>query len=202
MPDSGNEPAMAGGAVIIRARLLAAACEEFCETSFHDTDTTRITARARLSPGTFHCHFKDKTEIFAEAFEFLHREEVGEITARIESASAAGASAGEIVDAIFAHLLDSRRRQTLIRLQCAILRRSERRIWDAERRARSDYVVELTRAFNKCPTISAGPGDHGLNVYILDALVNAIANEDFEEHHLTGVVAEIKAIISGYFKDG
>lgn len=187
---------------MVRARLLAAACDEFCETPFHDTDTNKIAERANLSPGTFYNYFSSKIEIFIEAFEYLNRREICEITAKFQAVSVSGASAGEIVDTIFDSLLDWRRRHALIRLQCAILRRTDPRIVDVERRAQAEYIQSLTRALGKSSGSGQERDDQSLNIYILGSLVNAIVNEDFDERHRSRIVGEVKSIISAYFGGG
>lgn len=202
MPIPRQDSAAGDEAGTVRAQLLAAACDEFCEVPFYEADTDRIAERAGLSPGTFYSHFRDKAEIFAEALMYLYRREAEEIIERVKAASVAEANAGETADIIVEFLLASRRRQALIRLQCAILHHVDPRILDAERRAQSHYVTELTRALRQCPAIKTAPEDHALNVYILNSLINAIANEEFEERYRSRVVAGIRSILSAYFGDG
>jgi AcrR family transcriptional regulator len=47
-----------------RARLVAAAADEFRERGFEGTNTNRIAARAGFAPQTFYRHFADKRAIF------------------------------------------------------------------------------------------------------------------------------------------
>ncbi len=202
MPHSKIVPAIGADAGIVRDRLLAAACEEFCRSPFADTDVDKIAARADLSAQMFYEYFRDKIEIFTAAVEYLHRQEAGEIAARLEAASAAGANASGIVDVIFSCLLASRRRQALFRLQCSILRRSDPRILEAVRRAQSDYAVELMRAFGGYTSVRAGSVDCRLDLCILSSLLDAIANDDFEETYRARVEAEVKSILSAFFRSG
>lgn len=59
-----------------RARLIAAAEDEFNRHGFHGTDTNRIAREAGYAPQTFYRHFTDKTEIFLCVYERWWKGEV------------------------------------------------------------------------------------------------------------------------------
>lgn len=202
MPSYNRNSAAKAGDATARSRLIAAACDEFCEIPFHDTNAKKIAERANLSSGEFYGHFEDEIEIFIESFEYLNRLEVDNIVDRIEQGSKNNDGFDKIIEEIFSSILESRRRHALIRLQCAVLRRSDPRILEAERRTQSEYVVNITRALTKSTDVDRDQGDQDLNIYILSSLVNAIANEDFDERHLARVIREVKSIISMYFDAG
>jgi AcrR family transcriptional regulator len=199
MPSYNRNSATKAGGATARFRLIAAACDEFCEIPFHDTDAVKITERANLSPGTFYNYFKDEIEIFIESFEYINQIEVDDVKKKIEQASIRDDDVDKIIEEIFSSLLNSRRRHALMRLQCAILRRTDSRIIEAERRAQSQYVINITRALTRSADVDWNQGDQDLNIYILSSLINAIANEDFDERHLARVIREVKSIISMYF---
>ncbi len=52
-----------------RARLVAAAAEQFEVSGYHGTDSNRIARAAGYAPGTFYKHFADKTEAFLAVYE-------------------------------------------------------------------------------------------------------------------------------------
>lgn len=202
MPSYNRNSATKAGDATARSRLIAAACEEFCEIPFHQTGAEKIAERANLSPEAFYKHFRDEIEIFIESFERINRIEVDDVIEKIEKYSRYEDVGNKIVEEVFSSLLGSRRRHALIRLQCAIMRRADSRILEAERRAQSEYVANVTRALTRSADIDRSQGDQDLNIYILISLVNAIANEDFDERHLARVIREVKSLISMYFDAG
>ncbi|KAB8189552.1 TetR family transcriptional regulator [Nonomuraea phyllanthi] len=56
-----------------RARLLAAAEQQFAELGYHDASVVRITEAAGVGQGTFYLYFASKLEVFDEVVEDLNR---------------------------------------------------------------------------------------------------------------------------------
>lgn len=179
MPRLKNDPRTLAAVAATRQRLLDAACEEFCEVPFFETDTNKIARRANLSPGTFYNHFKDKIEIFAEAFEMLNAEEVAEITRKTGAARQSGASLVEIIDVMVDTLLACRRRQALIRLQADVLKRTETRVRDAKMRIRVNNINNMKQALANRGVAVASDGELHLNMYIINLLADGIVNGEF-----------------------
>ncbi|MBN9530923.1 MAG: TetR/AcrR family transcriptional regulator [Alphaproteobacteria bacterium] len=179
MPRLKNDPRTLAAVAATRQRLLDAACDEFCEVPFFETDTNKIARRANLSPGTFYNHFADKIEIFAEAFERLNAEEVAEITARTGAARDSGASFVEIIDVMVDTLLACRQRQALIRLQADVLKRTEIRVRDAKMRVRLNNIGNMKQAMANRGIVQVSDGELHLNMYVINLLADGIVNGEF-----------------------
>jgi AcrR family transcriptional regulator len=68
-----------------RARLVAAAADEFNRVGYRGTDSNRIARAAGYAPGTFYKHFPDKRDVFLAAYEAWVTAEwrtIGEIVRR------------------------------------------------------------------------------------------------------------------------
>jgi AcrR family transcriptional regulator len=82
-----------------RARLIAAAADEFNRLGYRGTDSNRIARAAGYAPGTFYKHFPDKRDVFLAAYEAWVTTEwstVGDIVRRPGSRTALAA---RLVDA-------------------------------------------------------------------------------------------------------
>jgi AcrR family transcriptional regulator len=77
-----------------RARLVAAAREEFVDHGFAGTDSNKIARRAGFAPQTFYRWFKDKTDIFLAVYGGWQRED-GVTIGRLIGQGATGASLAE-----------------------------------------------------------------------------------------------------------
>jgi AcrR family transcriptional regulator len=53
-----------------REKIIIAALELFSEKGYHSTNSKEITARADVSIGSFYAYFKDKKELFIEAYKY------------------------------------------------------------------------------------------------------------------------------------
>ncbi len=179
MPRLKNDPRTLAAVAATRQRLLDAACDEFCEVPFFETDTNKIARRANLSPGTFYNHFKDKIEIFAEAFERVNAEEAAEIGRRTAMARQAGASAVEVVDVMIDTLLACRQRLALIRLQAEVLNRTETKVRDAKMRVRQINIDNMKKSLGNSGVSSVTDGELHLQMYVINLLADGIVNGEF-----------------------
>ncbi len=180
MPRLKNDPRTMAAVAATRQRLLDAACDEFCEVPFFETDTNKIARRANVSPGTFYNHFKDKIEIFAEAFARLNTEEVADITRKTEAARHSGASLVETIDVMVDTLLACRQRQALIRLQVEVLKHVEPRVRDAEMRGRLNNIDTIKQALAQRGVAPATDCELHLNIYVINLLADGIVNGEFQ----------------------
>lgn len=80
-----------------RRRLIAAAALLFNRVGFYGTDSNKIAQAAGYSTGVFYKHFKDKREIFLEAYEQWSIAEWEEVTAILSSGGSDRERARELV---------------------------------------------------------------------------------------------------------
>jgi AcrR family transcriptional regulator len=81
-----------------RARLVAAAAQEFNRTGYHGTDSNRIARAAGYAPGTFYKHFSDKRDIFLAAWEDWVAREWRAVGEEVEAVKPAKTLAARIVE--------------------------------------------------------------------------------------------------------
>ena len=98
-PTKTRRPASAATADDTPTRLVRAAMLEFNESGFGGTDTNRIARRAGFAPQTFYRWFKDKTDVFINAYRLWETEEREMISGLL----AKRASADMLVEACVAH---------------------------------------------------------------------------------------------------
>lgn len=190
MPRLRQDPLNVAALAATRQRLLAAACEEFCNTPFFETDTNKIARRASLSPGTFYKHFKDKVEIFAAAYEQLCEEESRAISTAVRPGLARGAAMTEIADAFALTLLGCRRHLRLIRLQAEILLHGEPRVAQAKQRARHANVAAFEHSAVEHDLQLAPREALFVHIHLMNSLADAIAGGEFAAYGISDQTAQ------------
>jgi AcrR family transcriptional regulator len=70
-----------------REKIIIAALELFSEKGYHSTNSKEITARADVSIGSFYAYFKDKKELFIEAYKYYDYVIEKELSDNINEAS-------------------------------------------------------------------------------------------------------------------
>jgi AcrR family transcriptional regulator len=163
-------------------KLLKAAAGEFNEHGFGGTDTNKIARRAQFAPQTFYRWFKDKVDIFIQAYDRWRQEEF----ATLSSLLAEDASDARLARAVVAH------HQAHL-----VFRRSLRQLSvenDAVRAARAKS--RLTQiAFMKKLSPSRDEASLAAMLLQMERLSDALAEGEFRDMGLDDNAGE-KALIS------
>ena len=160
-----------------RARLVAAAADEFNRVGYRGTDSNRIARAAGYAPGTFYRHFPDKRDVFLAAYEGWVTAEwktVGEI---VRQPGSRAEVAGRLVDATIE--LHRRWRGLRAGLRALVAEDTDARTFYRGQRRRQ---LEMLAAFDRPARGRARPreGD-ALLLYTLERVCDAIADGELRE---------------------
>jgi AcrR family transcriptional regulator len=173
-----------------RKRLCDAAVEEFTTAGYFATDTNKIAIRAKMSPGSFYRHFKNKAEIFAEVFERETREEAQHVLDGVLQALHQGRTLLEVAGVFADILIRSRARLNKIRVQAEILMRSDEQVLVAKKRVRED-AVSKAMLFSK-GVYGKTPCEDQIHVHmhVINHLADAMACDELDMNSPRGVYAK------------
>jgi AcrR family transcriptional regulator len=153
-----------------RARLLAAAAQEFERNGFYGTDTNRIARTAGYAPGTFYKHFVDKTAVFVAVYDAWVEQE----WRTIEALAARPGTRRERVTRIVAFLIEHHRRWRGFRATLRALVATDAHVRRHHRAART---AQLAR-FRALRPASDEPARAGLSLLYVERVCDALADDE------------------------
>jgi len=187
MPRLKNHPDNIAANASTRARLLAAACEEFVGNGYYATDTNKIAERADLAPATFYRHFKNKAEIFTVVLEQQVAEEAQELARRGLDCYRATGSLDEAAKISAQLLIESRRRLAKLRLDAETILATDDALVQARLAARRS-IIKTLKEFAAVVGATVCPDEElHVRMHVINSLADAIARGQFE---LNGVTPE------------
>ena len=154
-----------------RARLVAAAKEEFVDRGFAGTDSNKIARRAGFAPQTFYRWFKDKTDIFLAVYRSWEREE-GVTIGRLIAQRAAGAA---LAEALIAHQGAYR----VFRRGLKTLTLQDGRVREARAASRRRQIAQI--AHWSAPRPAPAPEAIAVRLLELERLADAVAEGEFAD---------------------
>ena len=165
-----------------RARLVAAAKEEFVDHGFAGTDSNKIARRAGFAPQTFYRWFKDKTDIFLAVHRGWEREE-GVIFGRLIGQRAAG-------EALADALIDRHRVYRIFRRGLKALSLEDSRVREARAASRRRQIAQI--AHWSAPRPAPAPEAIAMRLFELERLADAVAEGEFADIGLGETGARVR----------
>jgi AcrR family transcriptional regulator len=160
-----------------RARLIAAAAEEFNRFGYRGTDSNRIARAAGYAPGTFYKHFVDKREVFLAAYEAWVTAEWKTVREIVRRPGGRAELAARLVDAT----VDLHRRWRGLRasLRVLVAEDAEARTFYRRQRRRQ---LELLAALDEPARGEGRPHEaDALLLYTLERVCDALADGELRE---------------------
>jgi AcrR family transcriptional regulator len=154
-----------------RARLVAAAKDEFVEHGFAGTDSNKIARRAGFAPQTFYRWFKDKTDIFLAVYRGWEREE-GVTIGRLIGQRAMGAA---LAEALIVHQGAYR----VFRRGLKTLTLQDDRVREARAASRRRQIAQI--AHWSAPRPAPAPEAIAVRLLELERLADAVAEGEFAD---------------------
>ena len=154
-----------------RARLVAAAREEFVEHGFAGTDSNKISRRAGFAPQTFYRWFSDKIDIFLAVYKGWEREE-GVNIGRLIGRRATGAV---LAEALIAHQGAYR----IFRRGLKTLTLQDDRVREARAASRRRQIAQI--AHWSAPRPAPAPEAIAVRLLELERLADAVAEGEFAD---------------------
>jgi AcrR family transcriptional regulator len=154
-----------------RARLVAAAKEEFVEHGFAGTDSNKIARRAGFAPQTFYRWFTDKTDVFLAVYRGWEREE-GFTIGRLIGQRASGAA---LADALIAH----QGAYKIFRRGLKTLTLQDGRVREARAASRRRQIAQI--AHWSAPRPAPAPQAIAVRLLELERLADAVAEGEFAD---------------------
>lgn len=156
-----------------KERILKVGFERFCEVGYYRTNTIEIAKLAGVSTGALYSYFKDKRQIFVEAFDRYLRDCSEELLRRLK-AEGARRPLDEFIDEWIAVYTDvySGAGRALMQLRMMMLEDKEiaRHFSETER----EYASSLTDCLRTC---GAGGGSLLERVYTSCILIDSLRQE-------------------------
>jgi AcrR family transcriptional regulator len=160
-----------------RARLVAAAADEFNRVGYRGTDSNRIARAAGYAPGTFYRHFPDKRDVFLAAYEGWVTAEWNTVGEIVRQPGSRAEVAGRLVDATIE--LHRRWRGLRASLRALVAEDTDARTFYRGQRRRQ---LEMLAAFDRPARGRARPREtDALLLYTLERVCDAIADGELGE---------------------
>jgi AcrR family transcriptional regulator len=163
-----NEP------ISTRARLLAAATEVFNTDGYFGTDTNKIAAAAGFAPATFYRHFRDKKEVFLEAYRQWVLADWAVIAGAIKAGQTPRTRASAITRAHSAH----HARWVKLRLSMHALAATDEEVRKANFSIRTEQLGRLREALRQAGAPNHSPGDLLYSFLCIERASNAVTDGD------------------------
>ena len=189
MPRLRNHPVKVAANRATRERLLDAACEELVEVGYFETDTNKIARRGGLAPATFYKHFRNKTEVFAAAFERLAVAEAQQLGDACLSYLQAGTALDDVAARFAQALIESRRHLVVLRSHATVLQSTEPTVREAKVTVRRLAVEAATGYAAMAGLETCSLEELHVRMYVIDGLADAVARGDFGQHGVTDMTA-------------
>lgn len=155
-----------------RARLVAAAAEQFNRHGYHHTDASRIARAAGYAAGTFYKHFADKRDAFLAAYEAWVTTEWDAIGSELTGPRSRDEAAERILALVLAH----HERWRGLRASMAALLAEDAKV-RAFHRAQRRRQLELLRAMRAgSPGAARTPEEDALLLFTLERTCDGLAN--------------------------
>lgn len=176
-----------------RARLIAAAADEFNRVGYRGTDSNRIARAAGYAPGTFYKHFVDKREVFLAAYESWVTAEWKTIGEIVRAPGSRADLAARLVDAT----IDLHRRWRGLRasLRVLVAEDDEARTFYRRQRRRQ---LELLAALDGARASSRPREADALLLYTLERVCDALADGELRDIGLSAerTVALLRRLVA------
>jgi AcrR family transcriptional regulator len=159
-----------------RERLVAAAARLFNQFGYEGTDSNRIAEEAGYATGTFYKHFKDKKEIFLEAYGTW----VAAEWKAVEEELAAGGSPEETARRLVYSAIEFHRRWRGLRaslLQLVFADTGVRKYYRAQRRHQLDTMARLRASLGGPPHSRE---EDAIHLFTSERTFDAIANGEIQ----------------------
>jgi AcrR family transcriptional regulator len=159
-----------------RERLVAAAARLFNQFGYEGTDSNRIAEEAGYATGTFYKHFKDKKEIFLEAYGTW----VAAEWKAVEEELSAGGSPEETARRLVSSALEFHRRWRGLRaslLQLVFADTDVRKYYRAQRRRQLDTMARLRASLGGHPRSRE---EDAIHLFTSERTFDAIANGEIQ----------------------
>jgi AcrR family transcriptional regulator len=160
-----------------RARLVAAAAEQFNRHGYHRTDSNRIARAAGYAAGTFYKHFADKRDAFLAAYEAWVTTEWDAIGGELAGARSRDEAAERILALVLAH----HERWRGLRASMAALLADDAKV-RAFHRAQRRRQLDLLRALrSSAPGAARAPEEDALLLFTLERTCDALASGEVQD---------------------
>jgi len=160
-----------------RARLVAAAAEQFNRHGYHRTDANRIARAAGYAAGTFYKHFADKRDAFLAAYEGWVTSEWDAIGSELTGARSRDEAAERILTLVLAH----HERWRGLRASMAALLTEDAKV-RAFHRAQRRRQLELLRTMRAgAPGAARAPEEDALLLFTLERTCDGLANGEAQD---------------------
>jgi AcrR family transcriptional regulator len=159
-----------------RERLVAAAARLFNQFGYEGTDSNRIAEEAGYATGTFYKHFKDKKEIFLEAYGTW----VAAEWKAVEEELSAGGSPEETARRLVSSAIEFHRRWRGLRaslLQLVFADTDVRKYYRAQRRHQLDTIARLRASLGGPPRSRE---EDAIHLFTSERTFDAIANGEIQ----------------------